>query len=85
MTNHHLERALFVVAGRHRGKSTQLRAMFLDARFGNDGVVITGRFSRRLGTHCGWRVDAKSHRKVPPKASSTPRSEASCFQSRWNG
>jgi hypothetical protein len=38
--------------------------------------VISGRFSRRFGTHCGWRVDAKSHRKVPPKASSTPRSEA---------
>jgi hypothetical protein len=39
MTTHHLERALFVVAGRHRGKSTQLRGMFLDARLGNDGVI----------------------------------------------
>lgn len=34
-----LERALFVVAPRHCGKSTQLRSMFHDRRFGTDGRV----------------------------------------------
>jgi hypothetical protein len=41
MQNHHLERALFVVAARHRGKSTQLRSMFRDVRFGTDGHIPT--------------------------------------------
>lgn len=38
-----LERALFVVAPQDSGKSTQLRSMFLDRRFGNGGTVPTSR------------------------------------------
>lgn len=38
-----LERALFVVAPQNSGKSTQLRAMFLDRRLGNDGAVPASR------------------------------------------
>jgi hypothetical protein len=38
-----LERALFVVAPQDSGKSSQLRAMFLDRRFGSDGVVPASR------------------------------------------
>jgi hypothetical protein len=34
-----LERALFVVAPQDSGKSSQLRSMFLDRRFGNGGVI----------------------------------------------
>lgn len=34
-----LERALFVVAPRHCGKSTQLRSIFRDRRFGRNGRV----------------------------------------------
>jgi hypothetical protein len=35
----HLERALFVVAPRNSGKSTALRSVFLDRRFGTKGVI----------------------------------------------
>lgn len=35
----YLERALFVVAPPNSGKSTQLRAMFLDRRLGNGGRI----------------------------------------------
>jgi hypothetical protein len=35
----YLERALFVVAPQDSGKSTQLRAMFLDRRMGNGGKI----------------------------------------------
>lgn len=38
-----LERALFVVAPQDSGKSSQLRAMFLDRRLGNNGNVPTTR------------------------------------------
>lgn len=38
----YLERALFVVAPQDSGKSTQLRAMFLDRRMGNAGKIPTG-------------------------------------------
>ena len=34
-----LERALFIVAPPDSGKSTQLRSMFLDRRFGTEGIV----------------------------------------------
>jgi len=43
MTRHHLERVLFVVAGRHCGKSTQLRSMFRDARLGNRSEIPSER------------------------------------------
>jgi hypothetical protein len=39
----HLERALFVVGEANSGKSKQLRSMFLDVRFGNDGIIPSGR------------------------------------------
>jgi hypothetical protein len=39
MKGNYLERALFVVAGRHCGKSTQLRSMFLDVRLGTSGEI----------------------------------------------
>lgn len=35
----YLERALFVVGGRNTGKSTQLRSMCLDMRFGYEGDI----------------------------------------------
>jgi hypothetical protein len=35
----YLERALFVVGNRNTGKSTQLRSMCLDLRFGYDGEI----------------------------------------------
>lgn len=35
----HLERALFVVGKQNSGKSEQLRSMFLDVRFGNNGII----------------------------------------------
>jgi hypothetical protein len=35
----HLERVLFVVGNRHRGKSTQLRSMFRDVRLGTGGSI----------------------------------------------
>lgn len=42
----YLERALFVVGNRHTGKSTQLRSMCLDTRFGYGGTIPTlGRIS----------------------------------------
>ena len=43
MTKHHLERVLFVVAGRHCGKSTQLRSLFRDVRLGNGGEIPSDR------------------------------------------
>lgn len=36
-----IERALFVVGEQDTGKSVQLRSMFLDRRFGSDGVIPT--------------------------------------------
>ena len=35
----YVERALFVVAPQDSGKSTQLRSIFLDRRFGKDGEI----------------------------------------------
>ncbi|HKW35855.1 MAG TPA: hypothetical protein VJN92_22810 [Candidatus Acidoferrum sp.] len=43
MTMHHLERVLFVVAGRHCGKSTQLRSLFRDVPLGNGGEIPSER------------------------------------------
>ena len=43
MTKHHLDRVLFVVAGRHCGKSTQLRSMFRDVRLGTKGEIPSER------------------------------------------
>ena len=42
MKDKYLERALFVVAGRHCGKSTQLRSMFRDVRLGTGGEIPKG-------------------------------------------
>ena len=39
MNDKYLERVVFVVAGRHRGKSTQLRSMFRDVRLGTAGKI----------------------------------------------
>lgn len=39
MNDKYLERVLFVAAGRHRGKSTQLRSMFRDVRLGTAGKI----------------------------------------------
>ena len=39
MKDHCLERVLFVVGTRHSGKSTQLRSMFRDVRFGTGGII----------------------------------------------
>jgi hypothetical protein len=39
MSDRHLERVLFLIDGRHCGKSTQLRSIFLDVRLGTDGVI----------------------------------------------
>jgi hypothetical protein len=39
MSDKHLERVLFVVAGRHCGKSAQLRGMFRDVRLGTAGEI----------------------------------------------
>lgn len=41
--NPYLERALFVVGPQDSGKSTQLRAMFLDRRLGSGGKIPTSR------------------------------------------
>ena len=38
-----LERALFLVAPQDSGKSTQLRSIFVDRRFGTDGNIPTNR------------------------------------------
>ena len=43
MKDKYLERALFVVAGRHCGKSTQLRSMFRDVRLGTKGEIPKNR------------------------------------------
>lgn len=37
----HLERVLVIVGGQHAGKSTHLRSMYVDPRFGSDGVIPT--------------------------------------------
>ena len=42
----HIERVLLVAGGRGSGKSTQLRAMFLDPRLGYDGQIPTIRRPR---------------------------------------
>ena len=39
--NLYLERTLFVVGDQNTGKSVQLRSMFLDQRFGAEGVIPT--------------------------------------------
>jgi hypothetical protein len=39
MNDKYLERVLLVAAGRHRGKSTQLRSMFRDVRLGTAGKI----------------------------------------------
>ena len=44
-----IERALFVFAPRDSGKSTQLRSIFRDHRFGTNGHVTPGSESRKLG------------------------------------
>jgi len=44
-----VERALFVVAPRDSGKSTQLRSIFRDRRFGTNGHVPPGSESRKVG------------------------------------
>ena len=43
-----VERALFVVGGRNSGKSTQLRSMFSDLRFGTGGEIPTSRKAREI-------------------------------------
>ena len=43
-----LERALFVVAPQDSGKSTQLRSIFLDRRFGMNGQVPSSSEKRNL-------------------------------------
>lgn len=44
----HVERALFIVAPPDSGKSTQLRSLFLDRRFGMHGRVPAGSEKRKL-------------------------------------
>lgn len=39
----YVERALFILGDRNTGKSTQLRSLFLDRRFGKNGVIPTER------------------------------------------
>ena len=43
MTCPYLERALFVVGNPNTGKSTQLRSIFKDIRFGTDGIIPSER------------------------------------------
>lgn len=50
----YVERALFLLGDQNTGKSTQLRSMFVDRRFGHDGNVPTARNlanSYSLGNH----------------------------------
>lgn len=44
----YMERALFVIGDSNAGKSTQLRSMFLDRRFGMNGKIPTARKIREV-------------------------------------
>ena len=48
MADFHFERALFVIGNQNTGKSTQLRHIFQDIRFHNDGYVPTSTDARNL-------------------------------------
>jgi len=55
----YIERALFVVGDQNTGKSVQLRSMFLDWRFGTEGVIPTSsriKESIYLSQHRGLHI-----------------------------
>jgi len=67
-----LERALFVTAPQDSGKSTQLRSMFVDHRFGGNGVVPT---SRNIAETYHISNDRRLHLRLtsPHEYGETPR------------
>ena len=69
----YIERALFIVGDQNTGKSVQLRSMFLDWRFGSEGIIPTSskiKESIYLSQHRGLHIRLTS----PHEYGDTPKS-----------